>query len=152
MIVAPTAHKRLDAFRTLPNEPGGERARGQAEGRGRLTDQRRDGVLELRPLHRDVGGLRPRRIELRLRLSDVGLRGRATLEAVDRERECRREGFHRLVQELFLSVGGPQLEIIHRQLGLETEPGGLEIGLRGLGLFPGRRHRPADPAPQVDLI
>jgi hypothetical protein len=132
--------------------PGVERARGQPERRGRGADQRRDRVLELRPLHPDVGGLRSRGVELSLGLGDVGLRGRAALEAVRRELERRLEGFHRLVQELLLGVGGPQLEVVHRQLGLKTELGSLEIGSGGLGLVPRRRHRPSDPAPQVDLV
>ncbi len=129
-----------------------ERARGQPERRRRAADQRRDRVLELRPLHHDVGGLRARGVELRLGLGDVGLRRRAALEAVRRELKRRLEGFHRLVQELLLGVGSPQLEVVHRQLGLKAELGSLEIGGGGLGLVLRRRHRPPHPAPQVDLV
>ena len=82
--------------------------------------------------------------------SDFG-RG-AALEAIRRQAQGRLEGLHRLVQELLLRVGGPQLEVVDRQLGLQAEPGGLQIGGGGLGLVAGRRHRPPDPAPQVDLV
>jgi hypothetical protein len=57
-------------------------------------------VLELRALHRDVRGLRPRRVELRLRLRHVRLRRGTALVAIVRELERRLEGFHGLVEEL----------------------------------------------------
>ena len=47
---------------------------GKAEFRRRLADQHRDGVLDTAPAHRDIGVLHAGGFELRLRLSDVGLR------------------------------------------------------------------------------
>ena len=109
-------------------------------------------MLELGPLHGDVGGLGPRGVELRLGLGDVGPRRRPALEARRGELQRRLERGHRLVQELLLRVHGAELEVVDRQLGVEAEASGLEIGRGGGGLVPGRRHRPADPAPEVDLV
>ncbi len=91
-------------------------------------------------------------LELRLGLRDVGLRRCAALEAIGREPQRRREGLHRLVEELLLGVGGPKLEVVEGQLGLQAEPRGLEIGGGRLRPRARRRDRPADPAPQVDLV
>src|SRR5439155_2271071 len=56
------------------------------------ADQRGDGVLELRPLHRNVDGLRARRLELRLGLGDIGSRRGTAFVAVRREPERCFEG------------------------------------------------------------
>ncbi len=53
---------------------------------------------------------------------------------------------------LLLGVGGSQLEVVERELGLETEPCGFEVRRGGLGFVSRRGDRPSNPAPQVDLV
>jgi len=67
--------------------------RGRLKGGRRLANQDRDRVLELGPLHGDVGGLHPGRIELRLGLRHVRLRRPPALETSRRERSAPSKAF-----------------------------------------------------------
>ena len=96
--------------------------------RRRLADQHRDRVLERRAPHVDVHRLRPRRLELRLGLRDVGLRGDAALEAVLRQLERLLERLDRGVEQLAIAIDAAQREVVGGELGVQAEPRGFEIG------------------------
>src|SRR5262245_32003965 len=57
------------------------------------------------------------------------------------------EGGDGFVEELLLRVGGPQLEVVQRQLGLQAQPRRLEIPRGGLGLASRRGDRASNPTP-----
>ena len=126
------------------------RARERESGRG-LADQDRDRVLELRAGDAQIDRLRFRAAQLRLGLHDVDpadhARGVAVLRHPVRGIEC----FDRILEEVDRGVGHAQLEVVGRELGLQREPGGLEI--RGARLLPGARglDEAPDPSPHVDL-
>src|ERR1700688_1472685 len=128
-----------------PLEQGGRNARGhrghagpqgggtQGEGRGLLTDQHGDRVLENPALDLCVDLLRLARQELRLRVHDVGPRCHA--EAVAAFRDFQRQGLrlHRIVEEFLQLILCTQLEIINRQFRLCGEARRGERGCTRLG-------------------
>ena len=106
-------------------------------------------MLELRALHTHVDGLRPRRLQLRLRLGHVHLRGHAALEPYPRQLQRALERGHAGVQQLPLDVERAQLEVVERQLGLQAQTRGLEIGRARLGAGLARLHAAAYLAPEI---
>ena len=69
-----------------------------AKSAGRLAEQNRDRVLELRALDAGVDGLRLGGLELRLGLSDVGARRDADRVLVARQLQRALIGVHRVVR------------------------------------------------------
>ena len=92
-------------------------------------------MFKLRSLHGDVGVLHARRVQLGLRLRNVGLGGHASFEAIYRELQVIGVGFDRVVEKLFLSVGAAQFEIVQGKFRLEAELGGLIVGGGRLRFF-----------------
>src|SRR5438034_8941284 len=109
-------------------------------------------MLELRPLHGDIGGLHLRRLQLSPCLCHIRLRRSAAFESPGRKLQGFVEGFNRVVEKTLLGIGAAQLEIIEGQLRLKTQPGGLQVGSASLGFLAGRGDASADTAPQVDLV
>ena len=146
----------LEEFRRQAYGDGGrlglERGGGQGEGGGRLADEDGDGVLELGADDGDVAGLDARGFELGLGLIDVGLAGDAAFEAVGGDAEGLFVVLDGVVEEFLLGVGGAGFEVVHGELGLEAEHGGLHVRGAGLSFFAGSADVAADAAPEIDLV
>ena len=99
---------------------------------GVSSDERRDCVLELRAPDADVDQLRARRLQLRLRLRDVGTRrdagGKPILGQLQRLFVQR----HRPPQQVRICVQAVKLEVRLGELRLKRELRVLEIGRRRL--------------------
>src|ERR1700739_4825383 len=93
-------------------------------------------MFKFSPLHGDIRILYAGRVQLGLRLGDVGSWSYAPFEAILRKLEVVGVGLHRVVEKAFLSIGAAQLEIVHGEFRLQTELCGLVVGSRRLCLFP----------------
>src|SRR5580658_7501175 len=146
----------LQKFRRESNRNAGrlvvERRGYEAEVRRRLSDENRNGVFELRSLYGDIRILNASRIKLRLRLRNIGLRGYAPLEAIERELQVVGIGFYSIVEKLLLSVGAAQFEIIQSKFRLKAELCGLIIGIAGLRFFPRGSDATPYAAPKVQFV
>jgi hypothetical protein len=69
-------------------------------------------VFELRSLHGDIRVLHASGVQLGLRLRKVSSRRHSSIEAIERELHVVGVGFYRIVEELLLSVGAAQFEIV----------------------------------------
>ena len=127
---------------------------GGSEGEGCRwqTDQDGDGVLILGANDGDVAGLDPRCFELGEGLIDVGLGGYASLEAVVGDAVGLLVVLDGIVEELLGGIGGTGAEVVHGELCLEAEQGGLEVGCAGGGLLAGCPDAAPDAAPEIDLV
>ena len=130
-----------------PKAAGGIRER-----RRRLTDQHRDGVLIFRARDAHIGVQHLGRIELGLRLFDVGLRRETADMPVGRQLQRMRIGFDRLVEKPLLGILRTQVNIVERQLGMKAEARRRQIGRGCLGLLPRRLDRATYAAPEIDLV
>ena len=124
-----------------------ERRARDRERRGRLADQHRDRVLELRALDADVDRLRLRALELRLRLHDVDARRDAGGVAVLRELERALVRRDRFLEHAALHVGDAQAEIALRHGGLGGQAHRFEIGRARLPVRLARLDRRGAPCP-----
>jgi hypothetical protein len=116
-----------------------------------LTEERRDGVFELRALDAEVGGLRARGVELRFGLRDV-LVGR---EAGVMLNLCQSKGSliseHRRIQKLPLRIQHAKLKIVCCHFRLNGQPHVFEIGKGALRFKRVCLHRVANAAPEIQL-
>jgi hypothetical protein len=122
------------------------------EGGWILADQHSDRMLALRALQTNIRSLGARRLELRLGLSDVGQRRRASVVQILGKLECPRIILNGFIEQHLLRVFGAQREVIRGQLGVNRQIQGRQI--RGACLLAGLGgcHLISDPAPNVDLI
>jgi len=121
----------------------------EAEFRGRLSDQNRNGVFELRSLHGDIRVLYASGVQLGLRLRYVGLRATPPLKRLSVSLQVCRYRPLPYVEKLFLSVGAAQFEIVQGEFRLEAELSGLIVGSGSLALLPARQRRCAARGPRV---
>ncbi len=124
----------------------------EAEFRGRFSDQNRNSVFELRSLHGDIRVLHASRVQLGLRLRNIGLRGHASFEAPERELQVIGIGFYRIVEELFLRVGAAQFEIVQSEFRLEAELCGLVVGSGRLRFLSRGSDAAPHAAPKIDFV
>ena len=111
----------------------------------RLADEDRDRVLELGPRDAEVGRLGARRLELRLGLRHVDPRHDSLPVAIGRElKRLLVVGDVRL-EKPSLSVDPPELEVVERQLGVQAQTDGFEVGRARLG----GRHASFDVSPNA---
>ncbi|MNO94533.1 hypothetical protein D3C76_861530 [compost metagenome] len=123
----------------------------QAELRRRLADQHGDGVFELGALVLQVDGLRLGALQLGARLGHVGLGDDAGVVLVLGEFQCALVGLHGIVEQALLLVDHPQLQIGLRQLRLQAELRGGEVGGAGVHAGGVGFQLAAQLAPQVEL-
>ncbi len=124
----------------------------ELKARGILPHEHGDRVLGLRALRAHVGRLGARRLELRLRLIDIGHGRRAALIQALRQLQGLRIVPDRRVEQLLLRVLAAQGEVVGRQLGVQREIEARQIGGARLLARLGRIHGVAYPAPDVDLV
>ena len=128
---------------------GGERRGRQRERRWRLAEQQRDGVFRLRALNAHVDRLRLRRLQLGLRLHDVGLRRHAGRIPVLRHLQILLVAGNRVVEELLLCVQHAQREVVLREGGLVREPCILDVARARLRARLIGADRAPDAAPEI---
>ncbi len=68
------------------------------------------------------------------------------------QRKCLLVGGYRLIQQRYLLIHSPQDEVVIRELGLQAQSRGLEVGRVRLRLSPTRCDFIADAAPQIELV
>ena len=109
-------------------------------------------MFVLRAADGDVGCLHLGVLKLGLGLGDVGLYGDAAGIAVLGDAYGFGVLCDGIVEELLLSVGSAELEVVHRDFSLEREQGALAVGGGGLRLFARRGDAAMDSSPEVDLV
>ena len=119
-------------------------------GRG-LADQHGDRVLQLRPGHRGLERLGPRRVELRFGLDDVAAGGHADGVLVARELQRALVARDAVLQQANLRILHAQQEVILCELRLQRQPCRRQLVGRGFGCGRARFDGASDAAPEIEL-
>src|SRR5262249_12561764 len=83
---------------------------------------------------------------------DIGFRRDAALQASSSQLQGVAVSLHGVIEQLLLRVGAAELEVVNRQLGMETEFDRLQVSSARLSLLAGRNDTASDAAPQIDLV
>src|SRR5713101_7795508 len=122
------------------------------ECRRRFSDKNRQSMLVLRALDSNIRRQHFGIFKLCLRLCHIRFWRCPALEAVLRQPQSFGIGLHGIVQKSLLGVGAPNLEIVERNFGMETQTSRLQVSCACLGLLLGSCYAAANTTPQVNLI